>query len=210
MANEKVINYLLEQRERAEFFRIVVAGASGMGKTYFIRNILLTSMLSLKFATKNKVLVVDIDNNPYWEDLPEIYLHELAGHKSGMCRLKHDSIIELFEYLNKYVHDTIIIFEDTTKYLDPTIPKPVERNLLALKQLRNIAIYTFHGLIDVPNKIAKSTDAFILFKTKEFFSTYVFNKYRRSEDMKRAFEIVDKFELKDKTKPRPYEIIVWN
>lgn len=183
MAPEKRVNYIT-----------LIVGTRGTGKTTFVKGseehkIEGVIDIYLDRDPKQKILIVDLFDNPVWSDVPTITVEKLARWKSGVYRIYHSDEIELFRIINKYCYNTVIFFEDATKYIQNSLEENLKRLLIDSKQ-RNIDVFfAFHYLGAVPPKLAKISDFIVLFKTNEVFSSQLRNKYPHP-DIEPAFKEV--------------------
>jgi hypothetical protein len=172
----------------------LIAGTRGTGKTTFIKgseelkvNGLIDGFLDRD--PKQKILIVDLFDNPIWRDVQLIDDDKLKRWKSGLYRIYDNNESVLMKKLNHYCYNTIIIFEDATKYIKNTVEENLRRLLIDSKQKNNDVFFAFHYLMAIPPDLTRISDYLVLFKTNESFSSALRNKYPHP-DIQKAFKEV--------------------
>lgn len=173
----------------------LIIGTRGTGKTTFLKGDEKLKIDGLVDAyidrdPKQKILIVDLFNNPVWQDIPVISIEKLRHWKSGMYRIYSNDESQLFSLLNKYVYNTVIIFEDSTKYVRHPVERNLNRLLIDSKQKNLDVFFAFHYLQAVPPDLVRIADNMVLFKTNETFNSQLRNKYPHP-DIERAFKEVN-------------------
>ena len=88
-----------------------------------------------------------------------------------------------------YVKNSLIVFEDATRYFPSRLTKNQKNYLLNSKQNNTDIILVFHFMATVPPDIVKMADFIVLFKTNE--GVFDNKKYLHPE-MKTAFDLISK------------------
>jgi hypothetical protein len=173
---------------------IIVTGTRGTGKTTFIKGsekLKINGLIDayLDRDPKQKILIVDLFDSPVWREIPIITVEKLTRWKSGIYRFFDTNETMLFHNINRHCYNTIIIFEDSTKYINNKLPEDLRRLLIDSKQKNNDVIFAFHYLMGVPPDLVRISDYLVLFKTGENYTNYLRNKYPHP-DIEKAFKEV--------------------
>lgn len=174
---------------------ILVIGRRGEGKTWFTLNQLLPKM-------KLKKLVVDVFDHPdYAQFGNSISLHHFDRfNTSGKnARIYGHDINDLMPLINTKISNTVILFEDSKRYIEPNIQKDFRRLIIEHRNKNIDLVFQFHNLADVPPYLAAMYNVVVLFRTNDNFdkSMEKFSNWRtlctahsevvkRSEAAKRA------------------------
>ncbi|NJK98341.1 MAG: hypothetical protein HC905_28555 [Bacteroidales bacterium] len=182
--HEKRVNYIT-----------LIIGTRGTGKTTFVKGL---EKLKIEGVIdvykdrdpKQKILIVDLFDNPVWNEVPTISIEKLSRWKSGTYRIFHNNSNELMTILNRYCYNTVIFFEDATKYVQNSLDENLRRLLIDSKQ-KNLVMFffAFNYLMAVPPQLVRISDFLVLFKTNESFSASLRNKYTHP-DIEKAFKEV--------------------
>jgi ABC-type sugar transport system ATPase subunit len=169
-------------------------GGRGTGKSTFLmgdpdHNVkgLIPEYIKVKIP---KILIVDTFDSHIWRQYPEIKKKDLCRWKKGVYRLFQSDTVELMDVIEKYVYNTVVFFEDATKFIDANITEKEKRFILDSKQKNVDLFFIFHSLMDVPKKLVRYQDNVILFKTNEILDNYLSAKYSHNTELKEAFERV--------------------
>ena len=137
-------------------------GSQGTGKTTICREF---ANAFLNLSAQNKIIVVDTDAHPFYNDYTVVNIDELAMCKSKLIRCEDADDSILFNELNTFQRNAFIIFEDAAKYISSNVSTALKRCIID-KRKRNFDLaFMFHSFSDVPPYIAKNYQAIILFKT---------------------------------------------
>jgi hypothetical protein len=174
----------------------LVIGTRGTGKTTYLKG---SEELKIEGITdvflnrdpKQKILIVDLFDNPVWNDVPTISLEQLHRWKSGVYRIFHSEPSRLMSLIGQYCYNTVIIFEDATKYIKNTLDENLRRLLIDSKQKNLDVFFAFHYLQAVPPDLVRISDYVVLFKTNESFTSQLRNKYPHPDIIK-GFQEVSK------------------
>ncbi len=171
----------------------LIVGDRGTGKTTLVKGDKIAGVKGIldvyRKRPSQKVLIVDIFNNPAWAEIPLMQLHQLPGWKRGVYRVYHNNVDTLLAAIEANVTNTVIVFEDATKYIGTKLNVDMKRFLIDSKQ-KNIDVYfVFHSLAACPLDLIRITNFIILFKTKESFGDNLKNKFPFPE-IPAAFERV--------------------
>ncbi|RFC54861.1 hypothetical protein [Brumimicrobium aurantiacum] len=150
-----------------------VCGNRGTGKTDFLKEL-------VKQTNLPKVLIVDTyDNsrwhtmetykNPEWENIPipVIPFEKLKYWKSGIYRIYSSDFDYMKSQISKYVTNTLLIFEDATKYFATKLTNEDKAILYDTKQKNVDAVYVFHSLRKANAEIVDGSDLLTLFHTAD-------------------------------------------
>lgn len=182
--------------DKRDNFIILLAGNRGVGKTTYIQGsekLKLEGLIDvyLDRDENQKILVVDLFNSPIWRHIPIITIEKLPRWKKGIYRIFSRNKNVLFDNIEKYCYNTIIIFEDATKYIKEKLPESLEIILIDSKQKNNDVMFAFHFLMAIPVDLVRVADYLVLFKTNESFTNYYRNKYKHPEIEKAFIEVAN-------------------
>lgn len=162
---------------------LAVVGNRGTGKTDFIKSLVRASQMP-------KRLIVDTFDSPVWhtmeswdhplgsrEQINVITFDQLKYWKTGTYRLFDSDTDQIMEAVDKDVRNTIVVFEDATKYIGSTVTKEVKRFILDSKQKNLDLIFVFHSLKDLPRDLIRIMDYITICKTGDRYNSSLRNKY---------------------------------
>jgi hypothetical protein len=160
----------------------LVFGTRGTGKTTYFKGdekLKLEGIIDLYIDRdpKQKILIVDLFDSPVWKDIPLITIEKLTRWKSGIYRIFHRDIEMLFKILDQHCYNTVIIFEDATKYIKKKLPESLNDLLIDSKQKNNDVFFAFHYLMAAHPDLVRISDYVVFFKTNETFTNSYKNKY---------------------------------
>jgi hypothetical protein len=144
---------------------ILVIGRRGEGKTWFTLNKLLPKM-------KLKKLVVDVFDHPDYSQFGKsISLHHFDRfNTSGKnARIYGYDINDLMPLINTKISNTVILFEDSKRYIEPNIQKDFRRLIIEHRNKNIDLVFQFHNLADVPPYLAAMYNVVVLFRTNDNF-----------------------------------------
>lgn len=137
---------------------MLIVGGRNTGKTTLAKKL-------VAMANRPKLIVCDTVDHPHWQHL------ELVSDPSALARLKGGGIRivgpqpeEIIAGL-KGVVDAFIVFEDSQKFIEGAISKPVKAMLIDSKQVGNDLLFMYHGFDLVPPKFKHYLDLVIIKKT---------------------------------------------
>lgn len=137
----------------------IICGNRGVGKSTYI--------LEMIKNHPKKVLIFDLDDNPLYHKFQKITPDMLPYWKKGVKRIILPDVDEVLEAITEHCYNTLILFEDATKYIESDPPKTVRQLVLASKQRNLDIIFTFHTYRSIPPKLLSWADALEVFKTGE-------------------------------------------
>jgi len=150
-----------------------LAGNRGTGKTDFLKEQAMKTHLP-------KVLIVDTYDNSRWHtmethhhpewsriNIPIIPFNKLKYWNSGIYRIYSSDFDYMKSEISKYVRNTLLIFEDATKYFGSKLTNADKAILYDTKQQNVDAIYVFHSLRKANPEIVDASDLLTLFKTAD-------------------------------------------
>lgn len=160
---------------------IIIVGTRNTGKTDFAKNL-------LDDFPQPKSLIVDVLDNPVWHNLkthnhpewvervvPIMPVEKLPYHKSGLYRVYSSDIRTLEAMIEEHVSNTVVVFEDATRWFKPNLTDAQLRYILNSKQVNCDLVLVFHNLRKVPRDVVSNADYLVLFKTGE--AVYDKDKY---------------------------------
>lgn len=160
----------------------LIAGTKNTGKTTFVKGSLQHKVAGiipayLKADPNQKILIIDDYDHHDWREYPIIKLSDLRRWERGVVRIfEFNDIEEVAAAINANCYNTIVIFEDSGKYVEANLQHHMKK-LIKDSKNKNIDIYfLYHYLNEVPPKIVMLLDNIILFKTGDKKSK-VENKY---------------------------------
>lgn len=140
----------------------IVVGGRGRGKTTFIKNL-------AEKSTQPKKLVIDTFKHPAYSGYSSIEVSELHhfSNYAGFYHLGTPDVENYLEEISRCVYNSMLIFEDCLKYIQPN-PQPGIRSIaLDSKQKANDVFFLYHSWSQVPPKLATWADYLVIFKTQE-------------------------------------------
>lgn len=173
----------------------LIIGDRGCGKTTFVQGgpeLKIKGVLPTYDRSKSivKQLVVDTFDNPVWKHVPIINIEQLPQWKTGKYRLFNSDTDLILSEIEQHCYNTVIVFEDATKFLKRYLTKDIERLLYDTKQ-KNVDIFLiYHHMWAVPNDLIRIADSITLFKTGDNFDNSLFSKYGRNAHIEKLFKDV--------------------
>jgi len=143
----------------------LIAGGRGTGKTTFAR----AKIVDPQWTGKQKVLVVDTFRHHKYKDLKQLTPTLLPKWKSGTYFLGHSDVNKTMRYITTMpnMYNSIIVFEDATKYIQGNVPDNIRKFILDTKQ-KNIDVYfLYHALQRIPPFMCENSDVLFLLKTND-------------------------------------------
>jgi hypothetical protein len=147
---------------------ILVIGRRGEGKTWFTINKLLPSL-------KMKKLVVDMFDHPDYGYLGKsLSIKDLNRFNTGKkdARIYGYEIDQLLPVINSKISNTVIVFEDSRRYVEPSIQKDFRKIIIEHRNKNIDIVFQFHNLSDVPPYLAAMYNVVVMFRTND-------NEYKR-------------------------------
>lgn len=150
----------------------LIVGGRGVGKTDFTKRV-------MKSSHHSKQLVVDTFDNPPWrtmathddlhnnDSFPIIDVGMLKRWSAGRYRVAESNISITMANIMKYANNSLIIFEDATRYIGSKPSEEIKNFVLDSKQKNLDLIFVFHSLMSVPPDLVRWSDTLTLFKTNE-------------------------------------------
>jgi hypothetical protein len=140
-----------------------ILGRRGCGKTHFTIHELLATYQ--KSHSEQRILIIDkIDHKDYRhvERISTAMLQRWSG--GGMYRIYGEPIPAVFEAINRCVTNSLILFEDATRFFDGRTPDDVKDFLFDSKQKNVDLFFQFHGFALIPPVILRNTEVLTVFK----------------------------------------------
>lgn len=181
---------------------IGLVGNRGTGKTDFLKQL-------VRASSQPKKLIVDTFANPAWanmetwdnpqgvkEPIYELQPENLKHWKNGTYLMFDNDTDALLETIEDNLKNSLVIFEDATKYVGSTLKKELKRFLLDTKQKNIDLIFVFHSLKDLPRDLIRVMDYLILGKTGDKYGPSLRNKYPDEVETahKKVMSSVNKYE----------------
>ncbi|MCX6208377.1 MAG: hypothetical protein NTZ59_02450 [Bacteroidetes bacterium] len=142
-------------------------GQRGSGKTTHANNV---ANAFIKSHIANKIIVVDTDAHPFYNDFDVVDIESLKNVRSKKIRCEDADDSDLFLTLNTYQRNAFVIFEDAAKYVSSNISNALKKCIIDMRKRNFDLAFMFHSLSDVPPYIAKNYNAMVLFKTLDNFN----------------------------------------
>ena len=162
---------------------ILLVGTRGTGKTDFLKPLVKNSNLP-------KRLIVDTFDTPVWHNLathnkpdwksiniPAVEMRQLKNWKSGTYRCFSSDTKEMMSTIQNHVTNSLIVFEDATKYVRANLQDDVRKFVLDSKQKNLDLIFVFHALASIPKELARISDLLVIKKTSESLEKTIKNKF---------------------------------
>lgn len=146
----------------------IFLGTRNSGKTYYYQNILLPRLQN----NFQKILVIDTFEHPKYADYQTITVDMLSRWKSGKKRIVIKSLTEVATALDLYIRNTLIVFEDSTKYFRNNLPDVVYKIIYDSKQKNNDLLFMYHGFKKIPPEFLDNANYLFLFKMVEKIKKY--------------------------------------
>lgn len=136
----------------------LIVGNRGTGKSTFIKKII--------DKHPKKVLVYDTDDNPIYQDYPNISPKLLPRWKANTKRIIDTDYEVVLQNLDE-VNNALIVFEDATKYTGNATPQLLKKLILASKQRNLDLLFTFHSFRRILPDFYTFSNYMEIFKTGE-------------------------------------------
>lgn len=154
--------------ERSNIITLVI-GDRKAGKTTYLRGdkeIGIKGILEDYLETGRRILIVDRLDNQDWPNVPRIKPTDIRTF-NGIAFIYSSHIYKLIHYIMRELYNSILVFEDATKYIEKTLDSDFETFCVESRQ-RNIDIFfIFHHLMAPPKDLIRIIDYIELFKTFE-------------------------------------------
>lgn len=135
----------------------LIVGRKFTGKT--------TVTLKMAKASGKKIVVIDTDEHPAYNDFKKVPLKELHKWESGNIKVVTEYPEAALRIINKCCSNAFVICEDAGKYVSPNIQNDVKRFIIDHRKRNIDAAFMFHFLADVPPYVCRQFDFMVMFKT---------------------------------------------
>lgn len=141
--------------------RIIFCGGTERGKS--------SRIIEIIEATKEAVIIHDVNNQQKYYPYPEITLEQLKQMKSGKYRCTDPDYNKFWKVCFDYFKNGLIISEDASNYLTPNKNMAIFPNLIALRHPTHNCdiVMVTHSLMDAPSYILRQCNELVLFKTND-------------------------------------------
>lgn len=152
---------------------ILVVGARGVGKTGWVKKNIVNPSLQPK-----KMIVDTFDSTswrtmetfdrPDWQhiSIPVLPHAMISSWTNGLYRI-FGNPNDMFNLIDRYLQNTLLVFEDATKYIGSRLTEETKRFIYDSKQKNLDITYVFHSLASIPPELVRAADILVLFKTNE-------------------------------------------
>jgi hypothetical protein len=152
----------------------IVVGARGTGKTDFVKENAI-----LKSPMKRKLVVDTFDSEPWATmetykspqnsgiNIPILEMDKIPYWKTGLYRVISSDIDQIFSLIDEWMRNALLIFEDSTKYIEGKIGANLKKFVYDSKQKNLNLVFIFHSLAAVPPGLIRAADTLTIFKTNE-------------------------------------------
>ena len=138
-------------------------GRRNSGKTYLTLQLIDAYM---KNRADMKILVVDTLDHPHYNLVANIEIDMLKHWKKhSIYRIYGYDMKMIMAAIEENLANTLIIFEDASKYVDKLMDKHIKRIIFDSKQKNNDIIFLFHGFMSTPPELFRLLDLLTIFKT---------------------------------------------
>jgi ABC-type sugar transport system ATPase subunit len=175
----------------------MIAGTRGTGKTDFMKNEIVA------ISPIKRRLIVDTFDNPVWRTMkthshPEwadkvidrIDKKQLKDTTPGTFRVYSSYTNEMFKWIQKEVTNTLVVFEDATRYIGDKLSDDVNNFCVDCKQKNVDLVFVFHSLAQVPKDLIRLADYQTIFKTNDSWDSFLKTKFRNPL-VEEAFNLVN-------------------
>lgn len=167
----------------------LIVGGRGTGKTTFVKDIIAKGI-------QPKCLIVDTFEHPSYSEFQTITIDMLPRWRKGTKRLLIRDFDATIKAINEHVYNTLIIFEDCTKYFRSTLPNEVYHIFYDSKQKNNDIILMYHGFRSILPEIMANANTLTLFKIGENVKRYA---------NKMDFDSINEIHQKIQASKNPFE-----
>jgi len=170
----------------------LIVGRKGTGKSTKLAKI------ALDYPATSKVLVIDVNGSPVYNQFKEIQVKDIKRVRSGIVRLLGTPNDETLRTIAQEFRGGLIIFEDCTKYIEGNIRPEMKTFLVDHRMFQCDLIFTFHSLKRVPPFFWEMVSYVTLLKTQETFEPGTYrNRVPNYEKVAAAFKKVNAPTQKD-------------
>lgn len=163
----------------------LIVGGRGSGKSTYLQgsaSLDITGVIGayLERDPNQKILVVEDCLSMNWSHIEEIQRKDLARWIKGVRRyvLDIENMKDDVRYLVEHSYNTVLIFEDATRYIDSgRLPMHWRKVPADSKQKNSDVFFVFHALMQVPPDLVRLSNFVVLFKTNEQLTPSLRNKY---------------------------------
>lgn len=170
----------------------IMVGRKGTGKSTKL------AVIAAKYPASKKVLIIDVNGSPAYNNFERIEISKLKHLKSGKVKLLGTPSDSDLEFIAENFRDGLVIFEDCTKYIESSPSRAIKTFLVDHRMYRCDLIFTFHSLKRIPPFFFEMTSYITLCKTQEQIEG------ARNKNIIPNYENVIKAWNKVQTNPNPY------
>jgi hypothetical protein len=115
---------------------------------------------------EQKILIMDTLDHPSYNHIASIDIDMLNRWKNpAVYRIFGSNIEEMVLTIQEKMTNSLIIFEDASKYVGKLLEKNFKYIIYDSKQKNNDIIFMFHGFMATPPELFRLLDNVVLFKT---------------------------------------------
>lgn len=173
----------------------LIFGGRGTGKTTYGKTLVKSSQMKKKF-------IVDTFDHPSYKEYKDLNLKDLNKKlENDTYHLWDKNTNGMMKAVaeNPNFWNSLIVFEDATKYLEGNISEDVKMFILDTKQKNINLVFMFHDFNSCPPRLFKWCDFITVFKTKEVFE--------RQRTRISCYDLIEPYYNKVKNSSNPYEKI---
>lgn len=144
----------------------ITVGKRGSGKTFRTKQLINNSQL--------KTIIIDTFDHESYRDYKNVAPKMIDDRAwiSGTIRCYGYNFEDVFYQLSNKISNTLIVFEDCTKYIRDRIVEDIIRLVTDTKQKNIDIIFMYHGFGMVRPDLYRLADSITIFKTNEDVNRY--------------------------------------
>ena len=140
-----------------------ILGRRGCGKTTYTKEIISAYR---KSHPEQKILIMDTFDHPSYRDTPVINIDMLKRwEKPSTYRIFGSNTDEIFSTIQTTLYNSLVIFEDSSKYIRGRLQDDVRNFIIDSKQKNLDLVFLFHGFSFTPPELWRIIDSVTIFKS---------------------------------------------
>jgi hypothetical protein len=127
-----------------------------------------------KYPANKRVLILDVNGSPAYNNIPAIKPSQMPLWKPpfvGVFRIEGTPTLETLAIIAKHFRNGLLVFEDCTKYIPPTVPPEIKEFLVDNRMMGVDLIFTFHSWNRVPRFFWEMSTHVTIKKTQDSIDT---------------------------------------